>query len=153
MTGLQKAVVTLSVLLAVSLCGNAFLAGVVLSRPKGPPPMNEMSMGGRPGGINPREFVRELPPEVREQVMAAFHNGSGEILQGMRGVMQSRRATIDALKAEPYDEAALLSALEAQRQAQLAVQANVHTKLVSVISQLEPEQRAKLTQSARKLFK
>jgi uncharacterized membrane protein len=153
MTGLQKTVVTLSVLLAISLCGNAFLAGTVLSRPKGPPMMGEQMAGGRPGSLNPREWFRDLPPELRAQFAEAFQSGKGEVLQGMRSVMQARRTTVDALTAEPFDIAALQTALEAQRQAQLAVQTGVHNKLVSVIGELSPEERAQIAQSSRKLFK
>lgn len=163
MANAKKIIITLSVLLGLSVCGNAFLGGLVLA--KGPlmmgPPPHEMTGGEHRGPGGPegsrlrglREFGRSLPPDVREPIMEAFKADREEMGQHIRAIMESRRTSMEALKAEPFDATALREALKAQRAAQQATQEHVHEQLVGVIETLTSEQRAQLAGSAARLFK
>lgn len=156
----KEAIITLSVLLGLSVCGNAFLGGLVLAHNPmlGPPPFMaggpdaERSGGGeRFRGL--RDFARDLPPDVRQPIMDAFRNDRDSMMQNMQSMGDARRTVIEALKAEPFDVDKLRSALEAQRTLQSGVQQHVHEMLIGVIGKLTPEQRTQLADSAGRLFK
>lgn len=157
----RKAIVTLSVLLGLSVCGNAFLGGMALSRAPFMEPPRHMMRGdgpeGRPEGGRMRdglrEFGRDLPPEVRQPIMDAFQQDREQRTEYMRQIGEARRASLDALRAEPFDAAKLREALVAQRSAQATIQEHVHELLVGVIEKLTPEQRQQLANSAQRLFK
>ncbi len=161
----KKAIITLSVLLGLSVCTNAFLGGLVLSHgPFGPPAMmrghgpdREGPRGGDVetarfrGGL--RDFVRDMPADVRDPIMEAFKNDREAMGQRIRAIGEARKASMEALKAEPFDTAKLTEALVVQRAAQLAMQEAVHAKLLTVIETLNVEQREQLARSAQRLFK
>lgn len=162
----RKAIITLSVLLGLSVCGNAFLGGFVLSRgPLTAPPQFERMGGphdeGRRGpGDSPmmrlrgvRDFLTQMPPDVRQLMGDAFKGDRENMMQGMKDIADARAATIEALKAEPFDVEKLRAALVAQRSTQSATQEHVHEMLVGVIEKLTPEQRQQLAGSAQRLFK
>ncbi len=169
MTGQQKALVTLATLLALSVCANAFLGGILIARPPYPgtiPMERELGAhreglrgeslrgeGMRAGREGLRDMLRELPPDVREQIGQALRQNSRAMAQGMRSVMEARQATQEVLTASEFKADALRAALKAQRDEQLKVQERVHEQLVGVIETLTPEQRAQLGREARKLFR
>lgn len=170
----KEAIITLSVLLGLSVCGNAFLGGLVLAHNPmlGPPPFmaggpqddsGPDSMRGGPGrdehnGFGGRlramrDFARDLPPDVRQPIMDAFRNDRDSMIQNVKSMGDARRTVIEALKAEPFDVDKLRSALETQRTLQSGVQQHVHEMLIGVIGKLTPEQRTQLADSAGRLFK
>lgn len=143
----------LSIALAVSVALNLFGAGFLVSRalhrehgprmPHMPPPAQELVdvspfMGPRGllgSGAEPR-----LLPHVRE-VMRAHGDG----LRQDRGALHERRRAVeDALRAEPFDDAALSQALGSLRQSTLAAQERMHTALVELAKKLPAEDRQRL---------
>ena len=156
----KKAIITLSVLLGLSVCANAFLGGMVLSQGpfRGPPPMFAGDFSGESGSRGhmregARQFTRSLPPEVRQPVMEAFRNDHDQREELISNIASARRAAMDILKAEPFDVVKLREALAVQRQAQGVTQAHVHELLVGVIEKLTPEQRQQLARASERIFK
>lgn len=157
----QKAIITLSVLLALSVCGNAFLGGLVMSRMRPPPALEAMSPGvGMPmgpeaarlrGGL--RQFLHDIPADVRQPIIEAFRNDHDEMAARIKAIGSARADTISAMTTEPLDVDKLREALAAQRAVQSSTQEHVHEILVNVIEKLTPEQRQSLGQFAQKLFK
>lgn len=168
----KKAIITLSVLLGLSVCGNAFLGGLALSHgPFGPPHMMRggpdfagPDRDGPPGarGAGPenarfrgglRDFVRDMPPDVRQPILEAFKGHREEMGDRIKLIGDARKSAMDVLQAEQFDADKLREALAAQRAAQLEMQTSVHERLIGVIATLTPEQRRELAGSTQRLFK
>lgn len=152
MTPPLRVIVSLSVALVVSLCANAFMGGVLLSRSARHPP-SEMMAGASEGRGALRDFASAMPPEMREPLLQGMRDQRQMIGDRMRHVQAARQASIMALKAEPFDSEALRSALADQRAAQSEVQAVVHEGILNSVARMTPEQRQQLSQNARRLFK
>ena len=143
----------LSIALAASIALNLFGAGFLVSRllhhrhasmlapmlapndeqDRGNPFMGPRGLLG--SGAEPR-----LLPHVRE-VMRAHGEG---LRQDRAARRERRRAVEDALRAEPFDGAALSQALGSLRQSTLAAQERMHTALVELAKKLPAEDRQKL---------
>jgi uncharacterized membrane protein len=160
MTGAHKAITALAIALTLSLCLNAFMAGRLATLRMGPPPMaaSEPPQRGGPGGEagmrGPlRDFLRDLPADLREPFGASLRDNREQMGDNMRAIMDARRNTLEVFRTEPFDAEQLKAALAAQRAAQMQMQATVHESMVGVVQTLTPEQRAQLERSVRKVFR
>lgn len=110
--------------------------------------------GGRGGGDRgPLGFMRQLPEDVREPLMTALKNDRENMRSRMESMRSSHQELATLTKAEPFDEAKVRAQLEKMRGEQSAVQAHVHDILLKAIAGMTPEQRAKLADSAQKIFR
>lgn len=157
MTGAHKTIVVLAVFLTLSLCANAFMAGRLATQhitPPPPPAAEPGPPGGEAGMRGPlRDFLRELPEGVREPFGQALRQNREQLGQNMRAMMEARRGTMEAFRAEPFDEQALKDALATQRATQAQMQTAIHEQMVGVVVTLTPEQRQQLERSVRKVFR
>jgi uncharacterized membrane protein len=126
----------LSIALAVSIALNLLLAGVfvgrALHRRPPPPPEREMPAlrGEREGRRAPlRGLFREHADELREK---------------RRAIGEARRKAQTALGAEPFDRAALESALEGVRKETVGSQEIMHRAIVEAAAKGSPDERRKL---------
>jgi len=139
MTPLAK---RLSIALAVSIAINLLLAGIWVGRafrhPRPPRADHEMpalhgERGEREGRRGPlRGLYREHGDELREK---------------RRAIGEARRAAREALEKEPFDRAALESALAALRKETGASQEIMHRAIVEAAAKAPPEERKKLGQA------
>lgn len=110
--------------------------------------------GGRGGGDRgPLSFMRQLPEDVREPLMTALKNDRENMRSRMDSMRSAHQELATLTKTEPFDESKVRAQLEKMRGEQSAVQAHVHEILLKVIAGMTPEQRAKLADSAQKIFR
>ncbi len=153
MTPQLRVMVGLIIALVVSLCANAFMGGVLLSRGAHHPPSGMMAGTAPEGRGALRDFAAALPPDMRAPLMQGMRDQRQIISDRMRHVQEARQASMMALRAEPFDSEALRSALAAQRTAQSDVQAVVHEGILKSVAQMTPDQRQQLSQNGGRLFK
>lgn len=122
---------TLSVLGNLVLVG--LLAGIFLNAPKRP------DWGrGNPGAPPGFELSNEERDGVRQLMRASFEAGR-EPLEARRA---AERRLADALRAEPYDEAAARAALSSLREADRLARDAVADRMFDGLDELNPNQRA-----------
>ena len=133
MTPLAK---RLSIALAVSIAINLLLAGIWVGRafrhPR--PPMGEQGMHETPAD---REGRRGL-------LRGLYREHGDELREKRRAIADARRTARDALQKEPFDRAALESALAALRKETGASQEILHRAIVEAAAKGSPEERMKL---------
>lgn len=122
---------TLSVLGNLVLIG--LLAGIFLNTPPGPD--RDRGGPGEPAGFELSQQDRE---GVRELMRASFDAG-GEALRARRA---AERSLAEALRAEPYDEAAARAALLTLREADRIARDTVADRIFDGLDELNPNQRA-----------
>jgi uncharacterized membrane protein len=143
----------LSIALAVSVALNLFGAGFLVSRAlhhRPPPPglhalhaPDERFEGGPfmgPRGLLGSGAGPHMLPRVREVMQA---HGK-ELREGRGELREKRHAVEDALRAEPFDAAALGAALAGLRQSTNAAQERMHAALVDLAKTLPAEERREL---------
>jgi uncharacterized membrane protein len=127
----------LLVALVVSGSLNLLLIGFVVARiighhphpPPGPGPFHARAM-----------FDLGRSPELRAELQQ-----QKEKLQPKHRALRAARSEVEqALLAEPYDRARVERALGALRQATTAMQEGMHTALLDIAANLDPEQRRAL---------
>ena len=158
-------------LLLGSLMVNLFLVGGVLGERFGPEPappplrMTERplpdpgsaataepsaSAAPRPRPAAPlREVIAQLPAEERRIVNSAFAQRRQQIRTEREGVITARARARALMGAEPYDAAALSSALSDLRAATATLQNTNHRVLLETAPNLTAETRRKLAESLR----
>jgi uncharacterized membrane protein len=122
---------TLSVLGNLVLIG--LLAGIFLNTPPGP----DRDRGG-PGGPPGFELSQKDREGVRELMRASVDAGR----EALRARRAAERGLADALRAEPYDEAAARAALSALREADRIARDTVADRMFDGLDELNPNQRA-----------
>jgi uncharacterized membrane protein len=152
MNGLTK---RLSIALAVSVALNLFAAGFLVSRalhrghgPRMPPPAQDfvdVSPFMGPRGLLGSGAGPHAEPRVRE-VMRAHGK---ELREGRGELRERRRAVEDALRAEPFDAAALTTALAALRASTNAAQERMHATMVDLAKTLSAEERRGLARAGK----
>lgn len=90
--------------LLVSLAANVLIAGVVLGHLNGPPPPGD-DFDHLVGMI-----VRPYPPDIQTAIREGARADRGELQQRLDAMCEARRRAFDALRADPFDRAVLLSA-------------------------------------------
>jgi uncharacterized membrane protein len=122
---------TLSVLGNLVLVG--LLAGIFLNAPKKP----DWGRGG-PGEPPGFELSKDERDGVRQLMRTSFEAGR-DALEARR---TAERRLADALRAEPYDEAAARAALSSLREADRAARDTVADRMFDGLDELNPKQRA-----------
>lgn len=122
---------TLSVLCNLVLIG--LLAGIFLNTPSGP--VWDRGRPGEPAGFELSQQDRE---GVRELMRASFDAGR----EALRARRAAERSLADALRAEPYDEAAARAALSRLREADRIARDTVADRIFDGLDELNPTQRA-----------
>ncbi|MEM6627234.1 MAG: periplasmic heavy metal sensor [Pseudomonadota bacterium] len=132
-----------SIWLAVSLALNAALVGLVGGRIlAGPPPAAYETRDDRAN--ERRRVFEDLSPSqrraLRRDLMQVWRGADAE----RRAIGEARRAAQAAASADPYDREALESALAAQRAAEEALKARIHTAITGRLDELSPKDRVRL---------
>jgi uncharacterized membrane protein len=97
------ALAVLGVVLLLSLGANLVVAGFAISRMYGP----------RPGGSIERIVaigIRAFPPELRKSISEATHARHDDFKARFDEVQAARRQMFEAMRADPFDPAALQAA-------------------------------------------
>ncbi len=130
--------VTLIVLLFVSLAANLVVAGFTVARFRGPPTgAGEID---RIVALGIRAFPPEIQGDIRDQVRA--HRG--EFRAGLVAVQASRQRMFEAMRADPFDRAALDQAFADVRTTTNDVQTIGQTIVADAIAQAPPDVRARI---------
>ena len=108
--------ITLFAALILSVAINLVVAGFIAARWHGPPPPGSeveriVSMG-----------IRGFPPEIQKAIADGAAAKRDEIRQRLEDVQAARRQMFDAMRADPFDAAALDAAYGALRDKTVALQ-------------------------------
>ncbi len=90
-----------------------------------------------------------LSPEVRQQVKEAMQRQEPPLQRVEENLKNARKAVREAMRAEPFDKAALDTAYDTMRSATLEFQEVVQGVAVNVIEGLDAEQRQALAERPR----
>lgn len=129
------------VFLVLSLALNLFLGGVMVAwhmRPPPPPPQ---------GPWFERMIQRmstDLPPADRDVLQAAYQTRKGELDRMDKDVQAARERVGAAMRAQPYDPAALDKAMADARDAREPVLESVEQAVAEAAAKMSPEGRMKL---------
>lgn len=137
-------------LLVVSLGANGVLAGILAQRALAPASTAQET--GRhlvgSGGFNPRAFIAALPEERRDGARSELREGLRE-LRPLFGEMIERRREMNALlRADDFDEAALLALTADIRAIRARLDAGGEEVLLNIVSDLDPEVRRAALEAA-----
>lgn len=135
--------VGLVVVLFLSVVANLLIVGFTLGRASsGPRPPTEIeqivALGARAFPAPLRELIAERSRERRDDLRAQ-----------LRDVEQARRATYEAMRADPFDAAALEAAHDAFRAATDALQRTGQEIVVDVLAEVPAEERRKISVGRR----
>ena len=145
---MEKSLNTVKWVLLASLLINAAFAGFVFSQVTNhwglgfggphPGPMREMVVRGN--------FKKD--PEASEQTRAVltkvFASEKGDMEQAVKEWVQSRRKTVQTLRAQPLDKVALEAALADMRAKTVAAQEVYHRVVLQAAPELSAEERVLL---------
>lgn len=141
---------SLPVLLIVSLMANMLLVGLIagsaLARRDAPDPPSAHAQIRLPEGMQ-----QSASPEDRRAVRRAFTRAWMAARPLRAEQRAARRAVGEAILAEPYDAAALETAFERLRAADVALDAAIQAELARQLETLTSEQRLALAISLRRL--
>lgn len=130
------------IFLAVSLALNLFLGGMMIAwhmRPPPPPPS---------GPWFERMIQRmsaDLPPADRDILQASYRARKGELDRMDKDVQAARERVGAAMRAQPYDPAALEQAMAAARDVREPVVETVEQAVAEAARKMSPEGRQKLS--------
>ncbi len=98
---------------------------------------------GRPGGMfDPRDLIAVLPESARADAIAVLEDQGPAIREMMRASGEARFASLEAMRASPFDAAALDAAFAESRQADMALLVALHEAMGEIVTDLTPEERA-----------
>lgn len=143
---MEKSLNTIKWVLLASLLVNAAFAGFMFSQVT-----NRWGFGfgdRRPGVMMVRGNFNRGGPERSEQTRAVldklFTSEKGDMDQAVRDWAQSRRKTVQTLRAEPLDKAALEASLADMRAKATAAQEVYHRIVLQAAPELSAEERVLL---------
>lgn len=132
-----------------SLALNLFLVALIaVPVIKGPPDR----YGPPPKGYGPSVMygaLKELPEEDRLIIRHAMRERFREVAPHIRETREARDRLIDAIAAEPYDEAAVRAAFDAISEATMAMSALGREAMLDGFAKLTPEQRQRVAKAMR----
>lgn len=137
MTLSRRSVFILFGALALSLCANLFFAGFHLMPWKHGP-------YDRIDRLAAIAAVSNVPPEVDDILRAELEKERPQIRETFRAMRDSRRAARDAMRADPFDPAALDRAYIEMRARSDAFQTLVHATAARAIAQAPAAARAEI---------
>lgn len=129
--------------LVASLALNLFFAGLLAGGP--------LFRGGPPDGSpaaerlmpSPRLFAEVLGSERGREVLREMRAQAPDLRSRFRAMRETRLAVAAAMRAEPYDAAAVRSALEDMRAAHLELTRTIQTPLVGALERMTVQERAR----------
>ena len=135
------------VVLVISLAVNLAVAGLLLGawlRHDGPHgrdgPRGERDRVVRDLGFGP--YARAVPREAREGLRGAVEAHRGTLRENRQALRSAFEETLETLRAEPFDRAAMGAQMQAQREAIRANQEIGHEVLLDALAAMSPEERA-----------
>lgn len=123
------------VALAISLAINFTLGGFVTARMFGPHPPR--------GGFHSMMGDRAYPHEMREAIRRKLFDDP-KVKQRLRALRQARRDMFTAMRADPYDPAALKTALDEIQANTTALQQAGHAALEHIVAETPADVRAEI---------
>lgn len=129
-------------LLFTSLAVNLLVAGVVIGAllsPDGPRNRSEIGPGR---GVIGEPFIRALPRSERRALAEDVRKMSPQIREGRENLRQRFEAFLTALRADPFDPAAISRLLAEQRGVAVGRQEIGERLLMKRLEAMTPEQRA-----------
>jgi hypothetical protein len=87
---------------------------------------------------------RRFPAEIRSALHDTFAAEPEHMRAAFRALKDARRATYEAMKAEPFDRERLEAAFALERQRTMEVQEIGHAALAAAIAGATPEERARI---------
>jgi len=99
---------------------------------------------GMPPDLDPRALTRMLPESAREEIRGLLAERGPEIRDLFENSMRTRAMAFDAMRAEPFDQAALVEAFAASRQADSTANQAIHDLTVEIVAGLTNEERAQI---------
>ena len=105
---------------------------------------------GRPprfmGLPSPRELREVLPESDQDKLKQLLEANRPQFRQRLDALFAARQDVADAIKAEPFDRAAVEIAFAALREREAAMAAGTQNWLIDFIAGLDPEARAKVAE-------
>lgn len=127
------------IFLAVSIALNLFLAGMMIAwqmRPSPPPgPWFERMI---------QRMSADLPPADRDILLSSYETRRQELDRMDKEAQAAREKVRAAMRAQPYDPAALEAAMAAARDVREPVIKTVEQAIVEAAAKMSPEGRTKL---------
>jgi uncharacterized membrane protein len=138
----------LAIVLLTSVALNLFLGGIVVGKYIG---QVSESKPGHPPHRMPRLrwMIQSLPEESREKIRPLLLEHRANIKFQKRRAREARRAVHQQLTASDFNPEALSKALEKLRQKMGEAQKVMHAVLVKMASQLDEEDRRRLSETTR----
>jgi uncharacterized membrane protein len=126
----------MKLVLILSLTVNLLIAGVVIGR--------WLAGDERPRGVDRTIgwMVRVIPEERREMAEAYFDAARPQLEAARAERMDQFGAVLQAIRTEPFDPAALGSAMTATLETRSSQRAIVYDRFATLLAQLTPEERA-----------
>ncbi len=136
------------VVLAVSLAANLLVAGLVAGAMLNGPRDRDRRPELRDIGFGP--FVAALPKEDRRALAESYHAESGSFRMRREEMRRQFDAFLVALRAEPYDHAAVEAVISSQQEEVFATQRMARGLLLDHIGAMQPAERAAFADSLAK---
>lgn len=89
-------------------------------------------------------IMAPFPPEVRRGLRGAVIAERREFIAAAGELRAARQEAFEAMRAEPFDEAALTEAMVRVREKGIAIQELAQTQLIRVLAEAGPETRQKI---------
>lgn len=138
MTFSRRSAIALFAALAVSVCANLFFVGFHFAPwHRGGPPDRMDRLAGIAG-------IGEAPPEVRDLLRGEFEAERPRIREAFRDVREARRVAREAMRADPFDAAALDSAYADLRVKSDALLAVIHETVGQGLAKAPAEARSEI---------
>jgi uncharacterized membrane protein len=137
----NKTLNTIKWILLASLLANAVFAGFVFSQVTN---RFGLGFGPRPGVMREVARPREVSEQTRAVLDKVFASEKGDMEQAVKAWVASRRKTVQVLRAEPLDKAALDLALADMRAKTVAAQEVYHRVVSQAAPELSAEERVLL---------
>ncbi len=138
----------LAIVLLSSVALNLFLGGIVVGKYIGQ--VSESKPGHPPHRLpRLRWMIQSLPEESREKIRPLLREHRGNMKFQKRRAREARRAVHQQLTASDFNADALSEALEKLRQEMGEAQKVMHAVLVKIASQLDEEDRQRLSETTR----
>lgn len=133
------------ILLVVSLALNLLVGGMVAARFIWHERMQSFS-GASHTQLLPRRFLSDLSDDRRKELLAILKTYRASFSEGRSNLSDAAAKVAAALKATPYDEAALKASVAGFTKVGGDMVANGEAAMLDIISRLTPEERASLAQ-------
>jgi uncharacterized membrane protein len=136
----RRWITVLGAALVVSLALNLFFFGVIAGHRLGPRGQADQFTPARLERSIER-VARVLPDADAALLRSRFEAGRADLGQRFLALQEARRGVGQALRAEPFDAAALAAAYEAMQARSQEWQAGIHGVIKTVLPQLSPAGR------------